>query len=1605
MLKRILSLVLALLLLFGVSASALADDGETVRIYSAEDFLEFAENCSYDAWSEGKTVVLERDISLGGADYMPAAGFRGTFRGGGHTISGLAIRSEVSPAGLFGVIMEGGEVCDLKVEGTVSPGGGAERVGGIAGVNRGTLRDCSFSGTVTGDKHTGGICGENGETGVIRICEMSGGVFGKSMTGGIAGKNSGIVFSCTNRAYVNTVTLDPTVSLSDLDFGLDPETSLSRLINPETYNVATDSGGVAGYSDGLINSSRNYGAIGYQHIGYNVGGIAGRSSGQISKCTNMGQVYGRKDVGGIAGIAEPFIIVNLNGGSLEAVRAELEKLDRLVANAKADAANAADNISNRLSSVGSSVDNARDKTQTLTGQLSDYWEDTASEIDRSSEVLKNAVSMLSAPVSDMKKASDSLSESAAAMEQAAGKVEDSNLSGELSAAARDMSSASELLNTGLSEISDGLDRIGSSIRPADGVSPADWRAALYGTTNADGTHQAGAFDKISAGIGQTVSGLSTLESAARGLAAGIGDGSIATWGAVAEYINASELIAALNKAAEGTAAIDSGVSEILVKSKLDAAAASQGAESIRNGLRLISGVDGTGVFQYISSGFSHIAKATGSADSGLKDIQEALSLLSDSASGLSDAFRETKNILDYVNSQPRLSVSGTGTDDEASDFYDSLQNISNELEMLNVESRNSSKTLINDISAISEQFSAVMYTLIGAVEDAGSSSVSSVVEDASDEDIDEAVRGKIYGCLNMGEVSGDLDAGGIAGSMSVYNELNPEGDDTAPLSSLIHRTYTLKCILQDCVNSGNITGKRNYVGGVAGDAGLGVISGCVGAGRAESQGDYVGGIAGRGDNIIRESWGRGKLSGRDYVGGIVGAGNEKNSNLKVSDCRSLVEITEASRYCGAISGGDYGEFSGNTFVSDDLAGINRISIKGQAEPVTYGELMALGAPKEFESFTLSFVSPGGVIKSQSFNYGDSFDDSVFPEVPPEAGKNAAWDKTELKNLTFDTTVTAVYTPIVEAVRSESARSGGRPVFLALGAFDDGDEVDASPAVIGFDVERGGLFRALRTYNRTVQEQWLLILPDDGADSHTVRYLPPQGNMGLLEVYAAVGDGWERVETRENGSYLEFEMAGEQCYLTVVSAATPWWVWAIAAVLLACLAALAIVLFVKKPKKPVTEDGESVPPSKKQKHRKWLILILAAASVVLAVALAATLIFAPKIAGAQIYTLLKSYADRSDTDMDFSLVVEREESTLRAEAELFTTEFDGKAVSCTTWRDIRACYTDGVLIMEDGDCYKTGGGAPDLTKLLSLAANLFLNVDFSVTDQNSRTTFNAEMGQEEAEKLINAVMPDLFIFFGAPEKASLELMVTDGEPAGLTAVFDCGDKEVSAHVDFVDERRSHELPAAVQIALSSGQYRNAPEADGRYIQTILAWLELCFRDPITADMTLRSNCGPLLQNESLTWQSTERYNESLSILNIRGTTVFASESAACTSGGVVLNSDDSGVPDAEELLNAACSAVILGDPEFEDIPEGTRFTVGLDEEAMTRIAHAAAPETESLNIVFEEGQVRTDIRNGKVTDVVIDCRGKLRVVLEDVIATVSVTMSFDENGELQDIPEA
>jgi len=299
-------------------------------IYTAEHLNALgAEPNDYD-----KHFRLMADIDLSGYSYDRAViapdvdevkeryqgtPFTGGFDGNGQTISNLAVAGK-SYLGLFGKIgihwldeVPKGRVGNLEME-AIDVNGTGHVVGGLVGMNCGTLTMCYSNGIVRGDAAVGGLAGHN--------CLLIIDCYSSSEVHGIGGKSSirqsggvgGLVGCNSARSIVNSVGIVNGHSSSTVRgdscvgglVGINIGEIHESYFTGQVYGDHAV-GGLAGidylntfggYISGWIWGSYNAGIV----TGNNcVGGLIGNSSGIIRASYNMGVVEGISVVGGLVG--------------------------------------------------------------------------------------------------------------------------------------------------------------------------------------------------------------------------------------------------------------------------------------------------------------------------------------------------------------------------------------------------------------------------------------------------------------------------------------------------------------------------------------------------------------------------------------------------------------------------------------------------------------------------------------------------------------------------------------------------------------------------------------------------------------------------------------------------------------------------------------------------------------------------------------------------------------------------------------------------------------------------------------------------------------------------------------------------------------------------------------------------------------------------------------------------------------------------------------------------------------------------------------------------------------------------------------------------------
>ena len=957
--------------------------------------------------------------------------------------------------------------------------------------------------------------------------------------------------------------------------------------------------------------------------------------------------------------------------------------------------------------------------------------------------------------------------------------------------------------------------------------------------------------------------------------------------------------------------------------------------------------------------------------------------------------------------------------DALSDPQDPLAAITgfgSRLNDLNNSASGSVDTVADDLRDINSKFNEVSSTVLAAISAAGNP--ASVISDGSQGNIDKITLGKTSACTNSGAVSGDVNTGGIAGSIAIEYELDPEDDVSASLSGEYRRQYEYRAVVQQCANTGAVSAKRSNTGGIAGRMDLGLIISCESYGSVESDsGSYVGGIAGLTAATVRSSYAKCTLSGKKYVGGIVGSGVAEKSDgsaSTVTGCWSLVDITGCQQYEGAVSGADTGTFTDNYFVSDTLAGINRQSFAGRAEPVSFDTLAAAeGMPGGMTTFTLSFVSDGKVLTSRTFSYGASFDSSVYPPLPEKDGIYAHWDRTDLHGLHLDTVVTAVYDPLLPTLSSEQTREDGRPIILAGGDFNDGDTMAATALTLtpeefhaadgSFADRAANWFSYLKdgqlpplTVNRRVAEQWRVSLPDDGQETHTLRYLPAQ-DASHLRLYVNDGGGWQAVSYDTVGSYLSFTAGGASPEFAVVTTASVW--WPLAAAIAVCVAIVLAVLLGRRHRRRRKAAAVSAPetaenavestetparisrPAKKKKRRWWIPV-----SIVAGIAAAAAVLLTATGLGRQLnaWRLLHRALNADSLAMTVSV---QSGETFTASADVCRTRADTTRIVTVRWQGVTVYCTGDAVYLENGRAYRLSS-----SMTLSDLAALFRKAHVDCEKTDADTLYTAVLSAADADALLTLLEPEVGDLTGI-DRLTAVLTVADGRARSLRLTAGPEDAPVlTAVMDFTAKVTAPQVPEAVTAAIAGGTEPENTVLPADTLRLLRSWAALRSREVLAADLTLTADCGPLVLRDTLQYDRRTVDGQDFTAVRKGALSLYFSGDKLCDAEGHVLTTGDALASQAQ-LLQLANQLVLNGTAACTQTGGTDTYTLTLDEAGAAEFAAAIAPDIQSQHVAFTGGRVTMEVQDTQLCSVRITCSGSISVALTEANASLGADIRF------------
>lgn len=1263
---------------------------ETIEINSVEDFLAFADNCHLDSWSANKIVTLQQDIDLSGIDFEMIPVFAGTFDGGGHTISGFHPSEQGYIVGLFRYIAEGGAIKNLTLNGNITAVNEKECVGSICGVNYGTIKNCSFHGIVSGKNTVGGIAGINEVSGCITNCQSNARITGYYSTGGIAGSNHGIITFCNNHSGINN---DSDWVEEDDEMGTGLFFSFQTSGDEVELYSGVDTGGIAGYSDGLIERCNNYGIVGYEHTGYNIGGIVGRQAGVLLLCTNNSEVYGRKDVGGIVGQMEPDIEVD----EAQSLRNAINKLHDLIEKTLDDMHDGKNTFKSDFDSLSLYGDAALTSGDALVGQMTDFVDDNVEQIQLFTDRIDHVMDMLPDIMDNVAASGEAFDRMNKVIDQLA---DDLNFMDSLDDSAyngTDYNRITMLSTVGGYLFSNSLnpsagDKVTITVTPDSGyvldrplsIVEANGTFVSYSDddTESDGSGQY-TFAMPSSNVQVTAyfrhqddSGVSysvdntyqryvtndaSMEDGpsdeVKATGSGDGDGDTSNAGEgdegtsdngegdvgtsddemddpqndmtddefdAAPYSDSNsdtQIILHSNLSGSASYRINDDIVTLTVRpdtaytlnsapvvadstgetlpvkrlqngsyqytfdisgaslpvraeisfSKLNKSAAiDNSADNIQASIRdlqqsseyvdsclhhiddIMSGRDWDGLEDYekeevieeIVTLYGYMGQMSSSASSILssfstmynvltpyvqdaakdaaEDIDQATDEIQSMINSLKEAGRGIRGIINYINAQPdiRFSTLGSTFDANREDLHTQLVGISDSLKNLSDNASAYSDIVNDDLKAVNDQLNVVFNLLADQFTNSSETSVEELYEEVDEDDIESIITGRTDSCINNGIVKGDINIGGIAGSMSIDEE-DPEDNAAGSVNYQVGRRFITKCIINDSVNRGYVTAKKDGAGGIVGYMRHGIVIDCEGYGSVESiEGDYVGGIAGESLTVIRSCYALCSVSGGREIGGIAGYANT------LEDCYAIVSTEASAGRAGAIAGqisiNTDGHVSGNYYVGDDIYGIDNISYANMAEPITYAELLTVeNLPTDFWHLKVTYRIEDTYLGTQEVKFGESLANLNYPEIPAKEGYYGIWpdlsDQVMTCNLLIDGSYINTVT-VVESAEKSSERTGDwqKPYALVEQTFTEDTVLNATLSTQNPPQEADGKDYVI--YD-------ILLENGDIKDTETfaIRLLNPYGDN--VSVWGYLNGSWSELDSKIRGQYLQVTMTG------------------------------------------------------------------------------------------------------------------------------------------------------------------------------------------------------------------------------------------------------------------------------------------------------------------------------------------------------------------------------------------------------------------------------------------------------------------------------------------------
>lgn len=1062
-----LLLIAAMLFTQSGIVSLAEETGSVITIASAEDLVLLADSGKTENFSTGKTFVMTEDIDLSEYENMFIPIMDGTFDGGGHMITGIRLQEEMSDYGFFRYVGPNGTVANLTVEATVTSGEDQENIGIIAGDNKGTIRGCTSRGTLNGPTNVGGIAGKNETTGTISRCANEAEVDGKQATGGIIGYNEGTVSDCTNSGKVNT---NQKVVKSTTNGEGSINISIPNAVTGMTADDrANDTGGIAGYSEGSITYCKNEATIGHERLGSATGGVVGRQKGSLAYSDNSGVVYGHKDVGGIVGVFVPYETGSYDRDYEQELKDELDNLSSLMD----QLSDVGDGMGNHLSD---NVDVLREQLKSLKNSVRIYFDDYSDmasdgkdSIDKNVGAIRNTINGMNYSVNlvNLNNSITNISKYIQDMVEILKKLQD-NFAGTTS----ELDETLEYYNTLVTdlqaeqqELQNKLDELQQN-PPTEDSGSADNDAADNSSATDTSADSASDTGKSGTDTSDTMKAETSENGQSDKNASSGADSSDDTGSKTDSKADTSVETKDDNSSEDKKTTDDSEKTEasngkmVAVAYTVVTSPATPVTQDDENG----SGNDSVPA-ETVTPATPNLPSLS---DEQKQALMQALQALAQKSAQIQTEMNNVAQILGNITTDSNKMIGDiksitNNMNSLSHDLGKVMDDFEDEFDTMTNDLRQKSDRVYDTFKATGDQLDSDWDQMSDCLDRVKSQfdNIRGTISDAFDELKDRIEDGSVYvdiskladsmtgdgkviGCDNSGEIYADSQGGGIIGSISMetvknagkkildlgFGDNDDDDEDEDDDSNSITR-HVMAAVFMSA-NTGSVTVKGSYAGGVVGRAEYGLINSCENYGDILADGgNYAGGIAGRSDLLIKDCYTLSGVSGDGYVGGVAGRAED------VTGCYvcSYLDLDSYVQSTGAVAGKAKGIISDNYFVDNGYGAVDGVTKEAEAVPMDYASLLDLKTmPENFQKFTIRFMDGDDVIWQNTYAYGDVLTEDEYPKLPDAGDGYVYWEKKDVSPIHRNITVHAVYRAYMPSLGS--AQDGSDPVLFGGNFYPD-----------------------------------------------------------------------------------------------------------------------------------------------------------------------------------------------------------------------------------------------------------------------------------------------------------------------------------------------------------------------------------------------------------------------------------------------------------------------------------------------------------------------------------------------------------------------------------------